>query len=188
MNFREALQAWNIPTQTWLRRCAYERARRFRTLATYLLSAVWHGFYPGYYYTFLTGALFTQAARSVRRSLRWRFHESSFLRFIYHVATFITTRLFMAYAVFPFVLLEFHATYNIYKQFYFSGHLLALVAHQALPLLLPAPKQAGTTLVNETLSPIDKSNHTSHLNNKGSKHTNNAANGKTAQLQNGKKA
>lgn len=37
----------------------------YRTYATYILSAIWHGFYPGYYFTFLGGALTTNAARIV---------------------------------------------------------------------------------------------------------------------------
>lgn len=49
----------------WLRTIAYDRAPSHKTLWTYVLSALWHGFYPGYYFTFLGGAIFTLAARSV---------------------------------------------------------------------------------------------------------------------------
>lgn len=45
---------------------AYERVKSNGVLYTFALSALWHGFYPGYYLTFATGALFTVAARSVR--------------------------------------------------------------------------------------------------------------------------
>jgi len=44
----------------------YERASpKYNTVMTYTLSAFWHGFYPGYYVTFLTGSLFTNSARMV---------------------------------------------------------------------------------------------------------------------------
>lgn len=43
----------------------YERVTKYSTVLTYALSAVWHGFYPGYYLTFAGGALFTFAARTV---------------------------------------------------------------------------------------------------------------------------
>jgi len=46
----------------------YERAGRNKVLFTYALSAFWHGFYPGYYLTFASGAFFTVAARSVSTS------------------------------------------------------------------------------------------------------------------------
>jgi hypothetical protein len=47
LNFRECLSAWNITTQGWLRRIAYERVNTYKTSVTYVLSAFWHGFYPG---------------------------------------------------------------------------------------------------------------------------------------------
>lgn len=44
----------------------YERApKNYGTILTFALSALWHGFYPGYYLTFATGALFVAAARKV---------------------------------------------------------------------------------------------------------------------------
>lgn len=52
-------------TNRWLRMIVYERVNNYATILTYALSAVWHGFYPGYYLTFASGALFTFAARTV---------------------------------------------------------------------------------------------------------------------------
>lgn len=127
LNFRDAIHAWNKTTQTWLRRTAYERApRRLSVLATYLLSAVWHGFYPGYYMTFLGGALFTYGARNGRNIIRPLFQRGKILPKIYDVITFILTRLAIAYVAFPFVILDFRNNFEIYKSLYFSIHLLAL--------------------------------------------------------------
>lgn len=66
VNFRATIDAWNKGTNLWLRYVMYERASpKYNTVMTYTLSAFWHGFYPGYYVTFLTGALFTNGARMV---------------------------------------------------------------------------------------------------------------------------
>lgn len=46
-------------------RVCYERCPINPTAATFLLSAMWHGVYPGYYLTFLTGIVMTMAARAV---------------------------------------------------------------------------------------------------------------------------
>lgn len=46
-------------------RVCYERCPYNPTAATFLLSAMWHGAYPGYYLTFLTGIVITLAARAV---------------------------------------------------------------------------------------------------------------------------
>lgn len=43
----------------------YERTSWNPTIQTFVLSAIWHGVYPGYYLTFLTGVLMTLAARAV---------------------------------------------------------------------------------------------------------------------------
>lgn len=127
LSLREAIHAWNKTTQSWLRRTAYERVpRKFSVLATYMLSAVWHGFYPGYYMTFLGGALFTHAARNGRRVIRPIFQRGTALPKIYDILTFILTRLTIAYAAFPFVMLDFRNSYEIYKSLYFSIHILAL--------------------------------------------------------------
>lgn len=127
LSLRDAILAWNKTTQNWLRRTAYERApRKFSVLSTYLLSAVWHGFYPGYYMTFLGGALFTHASRNARRIIRPMFQRGHILPKVYDVITFILTRLTIAYVAFPFVILDFRGSLEIYKSLYFSIHLLAL--------------------------------------------------------------
>lgn len=48
-----------------LYRVCYERVPWYPTVLTFILSALWHGVYPGYYFTFLTGILVTLAARTV---------------------------------------------------------------------------------------------------------------------------
>lgn len=67
------LAAWGLPGRAaadWspvvcLARVCYERATFSPTIQTFILSAIWHGVYPGYYLTFLTGVLMTLAARAV---------------------------------------------------------------------------------------------------------------------------
>ncbi|XP_076362099.1 lysophospholipid acyltransferase 6-like isoform X2 [Tachypleus tridentatus] len=139
-NVRETVKTWNISTQQWLKIIVYDRAPSHKTLLTYLLSALWHGFYPGYYFTFLGGALFTMAARSVRRSIRPYFQLSCHTAFVYDIITCITTRVCLAYIVFPFLLVEFYASIQIYWQFYFIGHILSIFAIFLLPKVLPPPE------------------------------------------------
>ncbi|KAH9496190.1 Lysophospholipid acyltransferase 2, partial [Bulinus truncatus] len=57
------IDSWNKKTLVWLRRIVYDRAPSSKTLAVFTCSAFWHGFYPGYYLTFGTGALMTVVAR-----------------------------------------------------------------------------------------------------------------------------
>ena len=61
------IDSWNKQTLVWLRKVVYDRAPAQRTMVVFAISAFWHGFYPGYYFTFATAALFTMAARLVGR-------------------------------------------------------------------------------------------------------------------------
>ncbi|KAI8832295.1 MBOAT, membrane-bound O-acyltransferase family-domain-containing protein [Chytriomyces cf. hyalinus JEL632] len=76
-NFKQLFGAWNMKTALWLRNCVYLRMVPFGkkpgpvvTFCTFMVSALWHGFYPGYYFTFALGALFPILARSMRKYLR----------------------------------------------------------------------------------------------------------------------
>lgn len=71
-NLRDAISNWNMGTNQWLRLIVYERVpKKYGTLLTFSLSALWHGFYPGYYLTFISGALIVTAGRTVCITLDW---------------------------------------------------------------------------------------------------------------------
>lgn len=140
LSFKETLDGWNIMTMYWLRRIAYDRVpKNYRTAATYLLSAVWHGFFLGYYLTFLTGALITVGARTVRRCVRHRFQASLWLSRFYDVITFLATKWALMYATFPFVTMHIAPGLVLYRHLYFSVHIFSLLAILVLPRLLPPP-------------------------------------------------
>lgn len=67
LNLRDSIEHWNKGTNRWLRSIVYERVERNKVMFTYALSALWHGFYPGYYLTFANGAFFTMASRIVSK-------------------------------------------------------------------------------------------------------------------------
>ncbi|GBP14783.1 Membrane-bound O-acyltransferase domain-containing protein 2 [Eumeta japonica] len=91
-NMRDAINNWNCGTNRWLRTIVYERAKEYGTVLTFALSAVWHGFYPGYYITFATGALMVTSARMARRMFRHRFQQTRMTRMLYDILTCLTTR------------------------------------------------------------------------------------------------
>lgn len=70
-NTRAYLENWNMNTNNWLRNYVYLRITPkgkkpgFRaSLATFVTSAFWHGFYPGYYLSFLLAAFLQTIAKS----------------------------------------------------------------------------------------------------------------------------
>lgn len=133
-NMRDAINHWNCGTTRWLRTIVYERVpKKYGTTLTFALSAVWHGFYPGYYLTFATGALLVSSARVARRLFRHRFQQTQFTRMFYDILTCLTTRLVMGYSTLPFVLLEFMGSIRLYLRFYLCLHIAALIIIFVLP-------------------------------------------------------
>jgi lysophospholipid acyltransferase len=69
-NVRGYLGAWNINTNNWLRNYMYLRVTPkgkkpgFQaTLATFVTSAFWHGFFPGYYLAFVLASILQTIAK-----------------------------------------------------------------------------------------------------------------------------
>jgi lysophospholipid acyltransferase len=70
-NSRAYLGSWNMNTNNWLRNSVYLRVTPkgkkpgFRSsMATFVTSAFWHGFYPGYYLTFVSASFLQTVAKS----------------------------------------------------------------------------------------------------------------------------
>ncbi|XP_032520676.2 lysophospholipid acyltransferase 6 isoform X1 [Danaus plexippus] len=141
-NFRAAVSSWNKNTNAWLRLVAYSRGG-WRTTRVYALSAIWHGFHPGYYFTFFAGGLFTVAAKKVRSFARPMFVDSKPKKMLYDALTFITTRVAMTYATVPFILLNLSPTLAFYGKFYYSLHFIALGA-----LFLPNNNKYHTSQIS----------------------------------------
>ncbi|ESO09652.1 hypothetical protein HELRODRAFT_183969, partial [Helobdella robusta] len=68
---KQFIDNWNKTTNYWLRHVVYERTRS--VFAVFIFSALWHGFYPGYYITFISCGLFLIVSKKVRKLLRHHF-------------------------------------------------------------------------------------------------------------------
>ncbi|KAI9826824.1 MAG: lysophospholipid acyltransferase [Thelocarpon impressellum] len=73
-NTRAYLENWNMNTNNWLRNYMYLRVTPkgkkpgFRaSMATFVTSAFWHGFYPGYYLTFVLASFLQTIAKTSAR-------------------------------------------------------------------------------------------------------------------------
>jgi lysophospholipid acyltransferase len=73
-DFRLLVSQWNVTTNQWLNAYVYRRLQnRFgkgtsssrASTITYIVSALWHGFYPGYYLMFVSSAWVTIVSRSM---------------------------------------------------------------------------------------------------------------------------
>uniref|UniRef100_A0A8C9VPU6 Membrane bound O-acyltransferase domain containing 1 n=1 Tax=Scleropages formosus TaxID=113540 RepID=A0A8C9VPU6_SCLFO len=143
-SFKTFIDNWNIQTGVWLKCVCYDRAPCYRTALTFILSALWHGVYPGYYFTFITGIPITMAARIVRRNFRPYFVSSPVLKFGYDVTTWAATQLSITYTVMPFLVLAVEPTVRFYRSMYFHIHVISIaivITAAAVGRAKPRPRQ-----------------------------------------------
>lgn len=151
-NIRDFSAYWNIGTATWLRKYIYTRVESKNSLvpilATYITSAFWHGFYPGYYLFFLTGGVLTEAARDARRRLRPRFMKADGvtpnvpLKYVYDVAGIIIAELALSYSGAAFLLLSLENAWKVWSSMNFVGHFI-IIGFFILIRLVPVPRAPG---------------------------------------------
>lgn len=133
-SLRTSSQNWNKTTNLWLRRYVYDRAPPSVNLYfTYLVSAFWHGFYPGYYMFFLSVAAATMVHRQVRRTIRPRFMQPDGktpgpYKPLYDLLSIIATSVTLNYFIMSFVMLAFDLSVEAFRGFGFYGHWALLAA------------------------------------------------------------
>lgn len=152
-NIRDMSSFWNIGTAVWLRKYIYERVQsknpQIPLLATYVTSAFWHGFYPGYYLFFLSGGVLTEIAREARRRLRPRVVKMDgtkevFLqpyKTIYDILGIILVELALSYIGCAFLMLSWENALKSWGALHYFGHIAIALAFIGLRLV-PAPRSA----------------------------------------------
>jgi len=131
-SFKDVTDHWNIRTDRWLKHYIYERVKSNGIAITFLISALWHGFYPGYYLSFMTAAVITVTSRSVRRKIRPLFLEKDEKtpypsKKLYDFACFIATSFMLNYTMTPFILLGWDYSLKAWSSIYFIGHIFIIV-------------------------------------------------------------
>jgi len=137
-NVKTLSAAWNKKTANWLAKYVYIRTGG-SLLATYSLSAFWHGFYPGYYVFFMSVPLMTFCERLGKKKLTPRFDNGNAWG-PYGILCRIVTSLIVAYMVQPFQLLAFDWAWANWKEYYFCGHIACVVFYLVVSNV-PTPKK-----------------------------------------------
>ncbi|ORY75100.1 MBOAT, membrane-bound O-acyltransferase family-domain-containing protein [Protomyces lactucae-debilis] len=133
-NTKALLEAWNKNTNKWLKQYVYlrvtpqgKRPGFLSTLATFLTSAIWHGFYPGYYLAFMLGAFAQTMGKYYRRNLRPFFLQDDLKtptanKWMYDVVCWAVTQWSWAYIVQSFVVLSFKDSLKFDLRYGFYVH------------------------------------------------------------------
>jgi len=142
---------WNIGTGNFLRRYVYERltprgrkAGFPQLLATQLVSAIWHGLYPGYLMMFVASALWINSSTVIfkgeqvllpavlRDSLPWRGVKIAF------------QLLTLQYLATSFIMLDLHDSLRVWASLHYVPVIVLLLLCLAGPLI-PGVKRSRST-------------------------------------------
>ncbi|KAH8879392.1 MBOAT-domain-containing protein [Thozetella sp. PMI_491] len=130
-NTRAYLGGWNQNTNNWLRHYVYLRVTPrgkkpgFRaSLATFTTSALWHGFYPGYYLTFVLASFIQTVAKNFRRYFRPFFlHPKTQAplpsKRYYDFFSWLATQLAFSFTTTPFLTLTMSASLTAWQGVYY---------------------------------------------------------------------
>lgn len=157
-------RAWNMSTQNWLSRYCHYRVGELwgesaGMIATYTLSAVWHGFYPGYYLFFLSIPLIQNVDKTLSRKIKPRMKAlGGTVATVYDYVGRLVATCALAYLVCPFVALGWDEGVTVWASLYYVGHIVGFVAYVVLALVpeYRAPK-AATSEKNEKAAPSSSS-------------------------------
>ncbi|KAG9239400.1 MBOAT family protein-like protein [Amylocarpus encephaloides] len=176
-NTRAYLGSWNINTNNWLRNYMYLRVTPrgkkpgFRaSMATFTTSAFWHGFYPGYYLSFVLASFVQTAAKNCRRYIRPFFldpqtTQPTSLKIYYDIASWFITQFTFSFVTAPFVLLTLPASFLVWARVYFYGAIATALAtaffsSPAKGLLIQKLKaRAGTPELHKSASQENLAHH-----------------------------
>ncbi|XP_050101398.1 lysophospholipid acyltransferase 7 [Anopheles aquasalis] len=141
--FREAMKYWNMCVQYWMAMYVYKRfpSKKYRTLATLGISALWHGVYGGYYFCICAAPfylpiediyvkLFVNGATGIRRT-------------VFNVLCWISKFFAFSYMGIAFLLLTVDKIWHYYSSVYHFGYVLWLVMFGVGVLLTKQRKAAA---------------------------------------------
>lgn len=126
-NPQTQIRNWNIQTTYWLRLVVYERSpKKLATFLTFGLSAMWHGFFPGYYLFFSFAHFLTLAHRrlvkkGVTEVASGKF-QNVFLKWVFYAFNLVAYHTVFNYGGIGMQLLTLERGLTFYKSVYFAGH------------------------------------------------------------------
>ena len=131
-------RAWNVLGARWLRSTVYTRLcarssspqrKTAAMFATFLTSALWHGFYPGFYLSFLSFAYLNIVSQMSTKLIRPIFispdgQRKSPLKPFYDALTWLTTQTCFYYCANPFKMMSVRNTLATWSAVYFTHHVV----------------------------------------------------------------
>lgn len=120
-SIKELQGSWNVYTNAWLKQSVFVPLKRFgffnASLATFFISALWHGTNPCYFVMFLTFSLCVPLLNNNVKVL-----HSLFSPVIANFLSVLQMMLFSSFFAIPFFLLDYVKLLEVWTSLYFYGY------------------------------------------------------------------
>jgi lysophospholipid acyltransferase len=127
---KKQVAKWNMTISGWLKKYVYVRLASnnkdgpgvFEFIVTFLMSAFWHGFYPGYYIFFIYIGVLTYSSGEIKNYYSWYFRllPKRIARFLAGFWTYY----FCSYIVPIFAIYDVRDIFYYYNCQYWHGHII----------------------------------------------------------------
>ncbi|KAM0677279.1 Lysophospholipid acyltransferase [Binucleata daphniae] len=120
-SIKELQQSWNIYTNAWLKESVFLPLKKYgfykASLATFFVSAIWHGTNPCYFIMFLTFSLCVPLLNNNNKIIKSLFRPS-----IAYFFCILQMMLFANFFSLPFFLLDYQKLFVVWQSLYFYGY------------------------------------------------------------------
>eukprot|EP00354_Favella_ehrenbergii_P011334 CAMPEP_0170456514 /NCGR_PEP_ID=MMETSP0123-20130129/4119_1 /TAXON_ID=182087 /ORGANISM="Favella ehrenbergii, Strain Fehren 1" /LENGTH=280 /DNA_ID=CAMNT_0010720009 /DNA_START=564 /DNA_END=1406 /DNA_ORIENTATION=+ len=154
---KDFLANWNISAHMWLKHYIFMRmlpnqkrgsGQAAAALTTFVVSAIWHGFYPGFFVFFIGAGLMDYQAKLAGQALS-PYVEGKAPGWLIYLISWAWCYIGCGYFATAFVLLSFENFHKVYASMYYCYH-LALLAAIALSLALMPSKKDKTVKTQDS--------------------------------------
>eukprot|EP01114_Cavostelium_apophysatum_P014464 TRINITY_DN3766_c0_g1_i1.p1 TRINITY_DN3766_c0_g1~~TRINITY_DN3766_c0_g1_i1.p1 ORF type:complete len:458 (+),score=43.09 TRINITY_DN3766_c0_g1_i1:212-1585(+) len=135
-NGKAVISNWNIQCQVWLKHYVFLRLIEpigvsLAKLSTFIISGIWHGFYPGYHLFFISAGILEPLGTLLRKNFRWRVINPDGTpkptKVIYDFVGWFITFWTLDYLTLAFRLLAFQYAIAGWASVYFNTHIIAVL-------------------------------------------------------------
>ena len=137
-NYSTTARTWNCRIQQWLQYCIYERSN-FNQFLVFMVSAFWHGFYPGYYIGFSLASFMTHVGRLAYKKV-WPRVEGTAYQSVFKMAMMMLCAYTNSWMLIAHMSYTVSRTMQIWRNFDFV-HPVLLVVLCVLFTVMPTPKK-----------------------------------------------
>jgi len=131
-NIYTLTNGWNKKTNAWLKDCVYKPlmhsgySKFVCIISTNLVSSVWHGFYPGYYITFVLGGATTLLGQIWRKQIILESRYYSLNR-LYDIVRMVVVAMLVAFVSASFELCDIQRIMKAYNSLYWFGAIMIVI-------------------------------------------------------------